>query len=130
MNKLRNGKWNHQIATAEEVKETVNEIKALVVKYHWEDKKMFDPYGHRTTVGKFLSNGFEDFEQYTFSSKQILISELNGFIEHCINPWEKLENEPKVTVKLANGNVKSVPKNIVDEYIELGIATLVEEDEQ
>lgn len=130
MNKLRNGKWNHQMATAEEVKETVNEIKTLVVKYHWEDKKMFDPYGHCTTVGKFLSNGFEDFEQYTFSSKQILISELNGFIEHCINSWEKLENEPKVTVKLTNGNVKSVPKSTVDDYIELGIATLVEEDKQ
>ena len=125
MNTLKNGRFKEYMATTEEVIKTVKEIKALVTKYHWEDKKFFGPYGEKTTVGEFINNdGFKNFNQYSFSSKGILISELNGFIEYCINPWEKLENEPKIAVKnLRTGIVKEYPKSIAEEIVadELGI---------
>ena len=124
MNKLNNGKWNHQMATSAEVKKAVKEIKAMISKYHWEDKSVH-PYSYSMNIMKLVeSDGWKNYDQYTFSSKQQIISEINGLI-HTLNIWEGLELEEKITLKLNNGTIKEVAKSIADDYISLGLAKTV-----
>lgn len=125
---LKNGKWNHQIATVEEVSAAIEEIRAMIAKYHWEDKTVH-PYSYTMNIMELVeSDGWKNFKQYTFSSKQLIISEINGLIG-ILNQWEELELEEKVTVKLIvgknTGTIKKVAKSIADEYVEIGLAEIL-----
>jgi len=128
MTSLKNGKWNHQIATTEEVNEAVKEIKAMITKYHWEDKAVH-PYSYTMNIMELVeSDGWKNFKQYTFSSKQLIISEINGLI-NILNRWEELELEEKITIKFIVGKnvgaVKKVAKSIANEYAELNLAEIL-----
>ena len=128
MTPLKNGKWNHQIATAEEVNKAVEEIKAIITKYHWEDNTVH-PYSYTMNIMELVeSDGWKNFKQYNFSSKQLIISEINGLIG-ILNQWEELELEEKITVKLITGKnigtIKKVAKSIANDYVELGLAEIL-----
>lgn len=117
MEKVRNGKWRDDIATAEEFESAVSEIQNLVSKYGWGDR-LIHPYGFAIKIRSFIKN-WEGYEKFTFSSKKIMISEMNGLI-NILNKWEEQANEPKVKVMLKNGDVVSIPQGFVDDYEELG----------
>ena len=120
MEKIRNGKWESDIATAEEFESAVSEIKQLVSEYGFEERAVF-PYSFKMTVEE-LVDGWTDFARCSFSSKQIMIQEMNGFID-VLNKWVEQENEPQVTVRLTNGKVKDIPESYVDDYMECGLVT-------
>lgn len=124
MTKLRNGRWNHQIATVEEIKAVVKELREMVKKYHWETKKVA-PYSFWITVDEFINNSnYDDVEKFNYTSRSLMIDELNGFID-IADIWEKQEKEPKVTIKTVTGKVMEVPKSTADEFIAVEFATLV-----
>lgn len=118
---LRTGKWASQLATAEEVADKVKVLKLYVAKYSWGEKSIH-PYGYPIKIEDFLES-FDDYSRCTHSSKQISLAELNGFIR-IINAWLKLEEEPKVTIRLTHGrhagDIKEIPESMVEDYIELG----------
>lgn len=119
MEKLKNGRY--QIASAEEVIKAVEEIEGYIEKYGWQDK-VVKPYNAWIKLPEFIKP-FKDYERYTYSSKEVMLSELNGLIEYYINPWLKREAEPKITVKLiTNGKIKTVPKSIAESYFEMELA--------
>lgn len=120
MDKLRNGRFRHQMATADEVKKTVEEIKMILAKYGWGDKKVM-PYGYGIKLDELVKN-WEDFERCTIDSQQIIIDEINGTIEHALNHWLELEAEPQITVKLINGKTATVAESIARQYKEMGLA--------
>lgn len=121
MEKVRIGKWKDDIATAEEFESAVDEIKAKIEQYGWADRIVY-PYGHAERVGDMV-NTWEGYANFTFSSKQIMLRELNWLID-ILNKWEEQANEPKVKIMFQNGNVVSVPESFVEDYMLLG-ATLV-----
>ena len=98
-----------------------------IVKYHWEDREVH-PYGFAINVIGFLKPATE-YSSYTSSSKGIILSELNGFID-ILNEWIKQENEPKVTIRLLVGNkagqVKVLPASVAADYLECEFAEIVE----
>lgn len=122
---LRAGKWNHQMATAEEVKAKVEEIREQVEKYGWGDR-MIHPYGFGVRIDEFLG-WFEDYDRCTASSKHLHLSEINGFLP-IINTWIEEAEAPKVKVRLLTGNkageVKEISSLIAEDYIECGLAEL------
>ena len=103
MEKLRNGKFIHQIATAEEVATFVSEADAMIEKYGWQDKTV-SPYGWAEKVSKVIDT-IRDYPRCTFGSKQYLINLANGLVD-ILAAWEKQELEPKLRVRLVrNGKV-------------------------
>jgi len=119
MVKLINNKW--EIAAAEDVKKTLDEIKELIAKYKWENMKVY-PYSYPINIVEFV-NSFEDYERFTYDSKQVALSEINGLIEHCINPWLEYENKPKVKVWLKKeGKFLKTTDEMADILIEAGLA--------
>ena len=124
--KLRTGKWNNQLATAEEMQAKVVEVKEYVDRYDWGDK-VIHPYSFGVKIDEFLG-WFTDYAKCTHSSKQLHLSEMNGFIE-IINKWIKLEEEPKIKIRLLQGNkagtIKEVAESIASDYIEIGFAEAV-----
>lgn len=119
MEKLRNGRFKYQMATADEVKKTVNEIKMILAKYGWGEKTVM-PYGYGIKLDNLVEN-WKDFERCTIDSQQIIISEINGTIDHVLNKWLKLEEEPKITVQLINGKTAKVAESIARQYEEMGL---------
>lgn len=119
MVKLINNKL--EIAAAEDVKKTLDEIKELIAKYKWENMKVY-PYSYPINIVEFV-NSFEDYERFTYDSKQVALSEINGLIEHCINPWLEYENKPKVKVWLKKeGKFLKTTDEMADILIEAGLA--------
>ena len=127
---LRTGKWASDLATAKEMTEKVQELRAYVIKYNWGEDSIH-PYGFPVKINEFLG-WFKDYEQCTHSSKQLHLSEINGFIK-IINSWIRTEEEPKVRIRLLTGNhkgeIKEIPQSFVEDYIDCGIAALVKEGE-
>ena len=127
MEKLRNGKWASDKATAEEMKKAVAELRGYVQQYGWEDKMVY-PYGFGINIVEFL-DGFADYERCTPASKSIKIQEINGLIE-IINAWVKLEQEEKVTIRLLKGNkagqVKEIAASLAEDYVDCGLAELIQ----
>lgn len=120
MEKVRIGKWAEDIATAEEFESAVAEIKAKIEQYGWADR-IVHPYGCAERVGDMV-NTWEGYVDFTLSSKQIMVKELNGLID-ILNKWEEQENEPKAMIQV-NGKVKEIPQSFIEDYMLLG-ATLV-----
>lgn len=123
--KVRAGKWNHQMATAEEMAQKVEEIRGLATKYGWLDYHIA-PYGYGVKVEEFLG-WFDDYDRCTASSKHLHLSEINGFID-ILNHWLKVEEEEKVTIRFLTGNkagqTKDIPASLAEDYIEIGFAEL------
>lgn len=126
MEKLRNGKWKTDIATKEEFYKVVNQVKEVVEKYNWGEK-VIHPYSWGIKINDFV-NGWKDYERCTFSSKRILILEVNGLID-ILEHWVKIEEEEKITVKLIGGNkdgeIKQFPKSFVEDFIDCGLFVVV-----
>lgn len=106
--------------TEQDVLEKVAEIEEYVKKYEWEDK-VVHPYGFPIPLLKFLAN-MKTYRQMTDDSKDIVVDELNGLIEHCINPWIKQEEEPKMQILLSNGKIKTVGQSFAEMLIGDGLA--------
>ena len=123
--KVRAGKWNHQMATAEEMAQKVEEIRGLVTKYGWL-KTNIHPYGFGVEIEEFLG-WFDDYNRCTASSKHLHLSEINGFID-ILNHWLEVEEEEKVTIRFLTGNkagqTKDIPASLAEDYIEIGFAEL------
>jgi len=124
MNKLSNGKWSHQTATVGEVSEVISQIREMVSEYGWGDRTI-RPYAYTMTVNDLIySDGWNNFKQYTSSSKHLIISEINGLIDMLVH-WEAIEKEEKITIRLTNGKVITCSKSVADEFVEMECATLV-----
>ena len=123
MEKLRNGRFKELRASNDEVKKAVAEINGYIKKYGWENK-MVRPYGYAEPLGEFMKH-FDEYEKYSSGSKSLMISEINGLIENCINPWVALELEEKETISLVNGAIVTVAKSLAQDYRDCG---LVRED--
>lgn len=119
MEKLLNTKW--EIAAADDVKKTLDEIKELIAKYKWEKMKVY-PYSYPINIVEFI-NSFEDYANFTFMSKQLALDEINGVIEHCVNPWLEYESKPKVKIWLKKEKkfIKTT-NEIAEILIEAGLA--------
>ena len=104
-----------------EVADAIKEIRGYVERYGWGERKVA-PYGYGVKVADMLDR-FKDFEEYTTMSREIMVEELNGLIR-IINKWLKIEAEPKVNIKLANGKLRTVPGSVAEAYIEDGFAVL------
>jgi hypothetical protein len=90
--------------------------------------RVIHPYGFGIKLDEFLGgDGFRNYRAYTHSSKQILIAELNGFID-ILNHWIAFDAEKKVTIRFVTGNKKGekkdIPASCVQDYIDSGIAEL------
>ena len=119
MVELLNTKW--EIAAAEDVKKTLDEIKELIAKYKWENMNVY-PYSYPINIVKFV-NSFEDYDNFTYSSKQIALDEINGLIKHCVNPWLEYENKPKVKVWLKKEQkFLETTEEMAETIIESGLA--------
>lgn len=121
MKTLRNGKWNTDVATAAEVAETLAELEAVIEKYGWQNRTLHIYSFSEKLVD--LVERWKDFSQCTFSSKQILISEINGAVE-ILTEWVKTAEEPKVKV-LSNGRVMVLPQSVAEFAISCGAAELI-----
>lgn len=123
---LRTGKWASDLATAEEVKAKVQEIREIVTKYGWLDTEIH-PYRFGIRVEDFLGR-FKDYSRCTHSSKQIFLAEINGFID-ILNHWIEREQEEKVMIRFLTGNkagqTKAIPASDVEMYVECGLAERV-----
>ena len=126
MEKLRNGKWLSDKATAEEMKNAVDVLRGFVKLYGWEGRDIH-PYGYGINIVKFL-DGFDGYERCTPASKSIKIQEINGFID-IVNVWIQQEQEEKVTIRMLKGNhageCKEVPASFAEDYIDCGLAEVV-----
>lgn len=119
MVKLINTKW--EVAAAKDVKRTLAEIKKLVKTHKWEDRKVY-PYNYPINIVEFLEH-FEDYENFTKMSKQVALSEINGLIDHAINPWLEYEEKEKVVITLKkDGSQIEVTEDIAEALIEAGAA--------
>lgn len=124
--KLRAGKWNHQMATAEEVAEKVTEMTAIVEKYGFGDREIH-PYFFAIKVEDFLK-GCKDYHRCTAGSRHQMLAEINGFIT-ILNEWTKIEEEPKVKIRLIKGNragqIREIAKSIAEDYVDGDLAEYV-----
>lgn len=119
MEKLLNTKW--EIAAADDVKKTLDEIKELIAKYKWENMKVY-AYSYPINIVEFV-NSFEDYDNFTYMSKQLALDEINGLIEHCVNPWLEYENKPKVKIWLKKEEkFLETTNEMADILIEAGLA--------
>lgn len=110
-----------EIAAAEDVKKALDEIKELIAKYKWENMKVY-PYSYPINIVEFV-NSFEDYENFTYMSKQLALDEINGLIRHCVNPWLEYENKPKVKIWLKKeGKFLETTEEMADIIIEAGLA--------
>lgn len=94
MEKLRYGKWSENMATAQEFSEKVEDIKEMVKAHGWENRKVC-PYGTWEKVSDLVA-GWRNIrlDEYSPSSKRILIVEVNGLIE-ILNIWESESGKEK-----------------------------------
>ena len=123
MEKLRNGKFLHQIATNEEVASFASAANAMIEKYGWQDRKVW-PYSYPEKVTKIV-NELKDFPACTFGSKQYLITLANGLAD-ILEAWEKQELEPKLTIRIVrNGKIVECGEDIARQLIEDGVAEAV-----
>ena len=91
---------------------------------------------HRAIITNITPNHLnwhKDYQRCTHSSKQIALSELNGFIK-IINAWLETEGEPKVVIKLIAGKhageVRIVPRSQALDYYEMGWAEAYTAEEE
>lgn len=117
MDKLKNGRWSHQRATSEDVYKTLDEMKAAVNTYGWENETL-SPYGYGIKISELIKS-WEGFKQCTPSSKSIIIAEMNGAID-ILNHWLALKAEPQVTVILLGGNQVTVAESTARELEAIG----------
>lgn len=110
------------LPTVSEFNAALNEAKSIVEQHGWENENTY-PYSYPIKIKVFLE-WLEDYDNMTTASKQLARDELNGFIEHCINPWTAYENAPKVKIKTAVG-VSETTKEIAQVLIENGLAVEV-----
>lgn len=121
--KMKNGKWENAIVTPEAFDRKVDEISEVIDRFGFNDRKVC-MYSTWETVDKLLE-GWKDYEQCTFSSKKVLISEVNGFIK-IMNAWIEYEQEPKVNVRFENGNIKAVAESTAKDYVKCGLADFIQ----
>lgn len=124
--KLRAGKWNHQMATAEEVAQKVEEMRAMVEKYGFGDYPC-NPYSFNVKTSEFLG-WFEDYGRCTAGSRHQMLAEINGFIP-ILNHWIEQKEEPQVKIRLLRGNkagtIKEVGKSLAEDYVDGDLAEYV-----
>lgn len=104
------------IEAIDEVNKTLNVLEEKVA-----------PYSFYIPMKEIIDN-VRDWERYTYSSRAVLIDELNGCID-IINHRIRLYNEQDVTVKLLHGPkagmIKALKESIAKDYVECGLAVYV-----
>ena len=121
MKKLRSEMYC--MATPDEVAKAVEEIRGYIAQYVWSNRRI-TPYGYGIELSKFMEH-FDDFEEYTRDSQVLMLDELNGLIEICINKWLEKELEPKVSVRMANGKVRELAQSTANDFVEMGLAVII-----
>ena len=124
MERLSNKKF--QMASAEAVATTVAEIKAICEKYNFWDREA-SPYSFRMTVRELVeSKGWTDFSQYTYDSKQIIISEINGFMD-ILEHWVEYQNQEDVKICYLQGKKIGQTELVKKSFAELLVETKMAE---
>ncbi len=105
-------------ATTAEFNKALNEAKSIVEHHGWGNENIY-PYSYPVKIDSFLE-GLEGYDNMTYMSKELAVDELNGFIQHCINPWLAYECAPKVKVKTATG-IMETTKEVAQVIIKNGL---------
>lgn len=109
-----------------DVKRTVAEIHQICDQYDFWDREC-SPYSFKMTVRELVeSNGWRDYEHYTESSKSIIRSEINGFME-ILKHWVAYENEPMVKIHYLAGTKVGQTEDVHESLAELFIMTQMAE---
>lgn len=98
--------------------EALSEAIMIVAHYGWGNENTY-PYSYPVKIDSFLK-GLEGYDNMTYMSKELAVDELNGFIQHCINPWVAYQNEPKVKVQTSTGVIETT-REVADAIIENGL---------
>lgn len=116
------------------VNEALAEIKEIAEKHDLMDFKLVAMYGPRyaeTVAEKLQCHAWVHYNEYTEMSKATIRAEIKGTIEHLKKIAEnkvKLENSPKVKVRLLGGKnkgkIKEIADYIAEDYIAIGFAEL------
>ena len=99
-------------AAREDRQAWITEAERMVQKYHWENECVVPYLGCPTKLTEIIDQ-MRHYDEYTSDSKDILIELANG-TGGVMNHWEEWEQKPRVTVRLKNGKVKRMPKDMAD----------------
>lgn len=116
------------------VNEALAEIKEIAEKHDLMDFKLDAMYGTRyaeTVAEKLQCHAWVYYNEYTEMSKATIRAEIKGTIEHLKKVAEnkaKLENSPKVKVRMLGGKnkgkIREIADYIAEDYIAIGFAEL------
>ena len=114
LNKIVNSKTAHEF---------VEEARAMVKKYKWEEKTV-RPWENVSVKVTEIIDQVADYDNCSCDSKFYLQDYANGLV-NILNKWEEFENEPKVKI-IYNGKNLTVTKSIAEDLVRMGV-TVVEE---
>ena len=117
LNKVVNSKTAHEF---------VEEARAMVKKYGWEEKTVC-PWENISVKVTEIIDQVADYDNYSCDSKFYLQDYANGLV-NILNKWEEFENEPKVKI-MYNGKTLTVTKSIAEDIVKVG-AIIVETDKE
>lgn len=107
--------------TRQEFMEWLEEAEKNIVKYGWQNKKIY-PYSYPIPVYKLI-NDCKDYDNCTSGSKEYLMALANGFKE-ILEAWIENESKPKVTVRvIKTGKIMRI--NVTDLDIFEGLVEIV-----
>ena len=96
----------------------LNEAKSIVKNHGWGNDNTY-PYSYPIKIDDFLK-GLEGYDNMTYMSKELATDELNGFIQHCINPWVEYQHASKVKVQTDTGILETT-RELADAIINEGL---------
>jgi len=116
------------------VSNALAEIKEIAEKHDLMDFKLVAMYGPRyakTVAEKLQCHAWTHYNEFTEDSQGIIRAEIKGTIEHLKKIAEnkvKLENSPKVKVRMLGGKnkgkIREIADYIAEDYIAIGFAEL------
>lgn len=115
LNKVVNSKTAHEF---------VEEARAMVKKYKWEEKTVH-PWENVSVKVTEIIDQVADYDNGSYDSKLYLQDYANGLV-NILNKWEEFENEPKVKI-MYNGEIFTVTESIAEDLVKEG-AVIVEEE--
>ena len=116
----------NKIIDSKTAHEFVEEARAMVKKYGWEEKTV-RPWEKVSVKVTEIIDQTADYDNCSYDSKLYLQDYANGLV-NILNKWEEFENEPKVKI-MYNGKTLTVTKSIAEDLVRMG-AIIVEEDKE
>jgi len=115
LNKIINSKTAHEF---------VEEARAMVKKYGWEEKTV-RPWENVSVKVTEIIDQIADYDNCSCDSKFYLQDYANGLV-NILNKWEEFENEPKIKI-MYKGETFTVIKSIAEDLVRAG-AIIIEEE--